>query len=119
MVTHGARVHDAVISEEMSHREEIPDADELLKLMAERSDVKVEEVRAAGRILGFEDVYFLGEDDAVLLLADAVVRKVARLIRPNPADIVLTHFPEGRRRHHERPRRGRADRVYATGWPAA
>lgn len=94
VVTHGARVHDVVISEEMSHRDTIPDADELMKLMAERSDVKVEEVRAAGRILGFEDVYFLGEDDAVLLLTDAVVRKVARLIRRIRPDVVLTHFPK-------------------------
>jgi LmbE family N-acetylglucosaminyl deacetylase len=94
VVTHGARVHDAVISEEMSHRDTIPDAEDLVKLMAERSDVKTEEVRAAGRILGFEDIYFLGEDDAVLLLTDAVVRKVARLIRRIRPDIVLTHFPK-------------------------
>ena len=94
VVTHGARVHDAVISEEMSHRDTIPDADELVKLMAERSDVKTEEVRAAGRILGFEDIYFLGEDDAVLLLTDTVVRKVARLIRRIRPDILLTHFPK-------------------------
>jgi LmbE family N-acetylglucosaminyl deacetylase len=94
VVTHGARVHDTVISEEMSHRSEIPDAEELLKLMAERSDVKTEEVRAAGRILGFEDIYFLGEDDAVLLLTDEVVRKVARLVRQIRPDIILTHFPK-------------------------
>lgn len=94
VVTHGARVHDAVISEEMSHRDEVPKAEELMKLMEERSDVKTEEVRAAGRILGFEDVYFLGEDDAVLLLTDTVVRKVAKLIRQIRPDVVLTHFPK-------------------------
>ena len=94
VITHGARVHDAVISEEMSHRSEIPDAPELLKLMAERSDVKVNEVRAAGKILGFEDVYFLGEDDAVLIVTEDLVRRLARLIREVRPDVVLTHFPK-------------------------
>ena len=112
VVTHGARVHDAVISEEMSHRDTIPDADELVKLMAERSDVKTEEVRAAGRILGFEDIYFLGEDDAVLLLTDTVVRKVARLIRRIRPDILLTHFPKEGDGINECPRRGRARSPY-------
>ena len=116
VVTHGARVHDAVISEEMSHRDTIPDADELVKLMAERSDVKTEEVRAAGRILGFEDVYFLGEDDAVLLLTDDRGAQGRQADSPNPARYRTHALPEGRRRHQRTPTPWPGQiAVYATG----
>ena len=81
VITHGARVHDAVISEEMSHRDEVPEADQLSSMIAERSDVKAEEVRAVGSILGFKDIHFLGGDDAVLLVTESVVQQLARIIR--------------------------------------
>ena len=93
VLTHGARVHDAVISDEMFHREEVPDAAELLDLMAERSDVKAEEVRAACTILGVEEIYFFGADDSVLLVTEETVRRLARLLRELRPDIILTHFP--------------------------
>jgi len=94
VLTHGARVHDEVISDSMSHRQEIPESPELLALMAERSDVKADEVRAACKILGVEDVYFFGADDAVLLVTEEAVRRLARLLRKVRPDIVLTHFPK-------------------------
>jgi len=94
ILTHGARVHDQVISESMSHREEIPESTELLALMAERSDVKAAEVRAACQILGVEDLYFFGADDAVLLVSEEAVRRLARLVRELRPDIVLTHSPK-------------------------
>ena len=94
VLTHGARVHDAVISDGMFHREEAPDAPELQKLMEERSDVKADEVRAACEILGVEDIHFFGADDAVLLVTDGTVRRLARLLRQLRPDIVLTHFPK-------------------------
>ena len=77
VLTHGARVHDAVISDAMFHREEVPDETELMKLMEDRSDVKAEEVRAACKIVGVEDIYFFGADDAVLLVTDDMVRRLA------------------------------------------
>ena len=94
VITHGARVHDAVISEEMAHLDEVPEADQLSSMMAERSDVKAEEVRAAGRILGFEDIHFLGADDAVLLVTEDVVKQLARIIREIRPDVILTHYPK-------------------------
>ncbi len=94
VITHGARVHDAVISEEMSHRDEVPEADQLSSMIAERSDVKAEEVRAAGSILGFKDIHFLGGDDAVLLVTESVVQQLARIIREIRPDIILTHYPK-------------------------
>ena len=48
-LTHGARIHDAVISDEMQHAVSIPEGQELLKLMSERSDVKADEIRAAAQ----------------------------------------------------------------------
>ena len=60
VLTHGARVHDKVISDDMFHADEVPDGDTLKQMMAERSDVKAEEVKSACRALGVEDVYFMG-----------------------------------------------------------
>ena len=94
VLTHGARVHDKVISDEMHHRSEVPEAAELQSLMAERSDVKTEEARKACNLLGVEDVYFFGADDAVLLVTDEAVRRLARLIRQLKPDLVITHFPK-------------------------
>lgn len=93
VLTHGARVHDAVISDEMFHRDSVPEGDELTKLMQERADVKAGEVRDACAALGCEELYFLGLDDAVLLLTEEAVRQVARLLRQVRPDVVITHFP--------------------------
>ena len=94
VLTHGARVHDAIISDSMHHRSETPDAAEMTALMGERSEVKAEEVRKACSILGFDDIHFLGLDDAVLVITDESVRRLARLIREIRPEIVLTHFPK-------------------------
>ena len=92
-ITHGARVHDTVISDSMFHRREIPDATALSRLIDERSDVKADEVRAACRILGFEEVHFLGADDAVMLVERPLIRRLASLLRQLRPDIILTHYP--------------------------
>lgn len=93
VLTHGARVHDVVISDAMHRRDQVPDAAELTALMSKRSDVKADETRRACKILGIEDIYFFGADDAVLLVTEDVVRRLARLLREVRPDIVLTHFP--------------------------
>ena len=84
-VTAGARIHDKKVSDEMFHREEIPDAPELTHLMGERGDVKADEVRRACRILGFEDVFFLGADAAVLVVDAGVIRLVHAIHGPQQA----------------------------------
>ena len=94
VLTHGARVHDKVISDSMFHREEVPEGDELTGLLEERADVKAEEVRKACGILGVEDIHFFGVDDSVLLVTEEVVRRLARLFRELKPDIILTHFPK-------------------------
>ncbi len=93
VLTHGARVHDAVISEEMFHLKQVPEGERLKRMMQERSDVKAEEARTACRILGVEDVFFFGADDAVLLPNEATVRRLASLLRDLKPEIILTHFP--------------------------
>jgi len=93
VLTHGARVHDAVVSEEMFHKEEVPTGTELEKIMAERSDIKAEEVRKACAILGVEDITFFGADDDVLLVTPETVKRLAKLFREKRPDIILTHFP--------------------------
>lgn len=93
VLTHGARVHDKVMSDSMFHRDRAPAGEELLRLMTERSDVKAEEVRRACRILGVKEVFFFGEDDAVLLVTESTVKRLASLIRRLRPDLVLCHFP--------------------------
>jgi LmbE family N-acetylglucosaminyl deacetylase len=95
VVTTGVRVHDKVVTDEMQKKEVIPAADELKKIMAQRKTVKEKEVIKAVSLLGVheQDVYFLGVDDAVLLVNQDLVRQVARLIRTLRPDIIITHFP--------------------------
>ena len=93
VLTHGARVHDKVISDEMHQRDVVPDEAELRALMAERSDLKAEETRQACRLLGVEDIHFFGADDAVLLQTEALVKRLATLLRELRPNIILTHFP--------------------------
>ena len=94
VLTHGVRVHDRLISDEMFRRETVPDADELTRVMAQRGDVKAQETVAACGIIGVKDVFFFGADDAVLLPSEANVRQLARLVRRLKPDVVITHFPK-------------------------
>lgn len=93
VLTHGARVHDEVISDDMFHQSEVPEADKLEPMMAERADVKAEEVRRACAILGVENVYFFGVDDEVLLLERAIIIQMAKFLREIRPDVILTHWP--------------------------
>ena len=110
VLTHGARVHDAVISDAMFHREEVPEQAELMKLMEDRSDVKAEEVRAACAILGVEDIYFFGADDAVLLVTDDMVRRLARLLARVTTRCRFDPFSQRKRRAHQLARHHRPNR---------
>ncbi len=93
VLTHGARVHDKVLTDEMFHRERVPDSEELEALIAERSEVKGAEVRQACEMLGVQELIFMGIDDAVLTVEREIVRQVANLIRKTKPDVVITHFP--------------------------
>ena len=94
VLTQGARLHDKVISDQMFHQDEVPEAEELKILMEKRSEVKAEEVRSACKTLRVEDLHFFGANDGVFMVTEESVRRLARLLRQLKADIVLTHFPK-------------------------
>ena len=87
-------MHDEAISSSLFHLEQMPEKDKLEGMITQRSDVKVDEVREACRMVGVTNVFLLGADDAVLLATEAAVRSLARLLHQISPDIVLTHFPK-------------------------
>lgn len=95
VMTTGVRTHDKVIVDDIEKRKSVPDAEKLNALMHERSKVKEAEVIKACGILGVKrnDIYFLGADDAVAIVREELIRKVARLIRSTRPDVVITHYP--------------------------
>jgi LmbE family N-acetylglucosaminyl deacetylase len=93
VITHGARIHDVVISDEMRKKKKIPQGVKLKKLMEERSEVKKEEVRKACKIMGIKDVHFINFDDEIMLVKEKYIRSLARLIRNIRPDIIITHYP--------------------------
>ncbi len=95
VLTHGARIHDKVIADDMFHQEKVPCADKLSEMISDRADVKAGEVIHACEILGIDqsNVYFFGVDDAVLLVEEQLVRRLASLIRKLKPNIIITHYP--------------------------
>lgn len=93
VLTHGARVHDVVISEELRRREKMPEPDELTALIQERMKVKHREVIEACEIMGITDVRFLNYEDSVLTLREDLIQDIARVIREVRPDVVITHYP--------------------------
>jgi len=92
-LTHGLRIHDVVIQEELRFQERTPDPERLEKLLAERAKVKHKEVVDACAILGITDVRFLNYDDIVLLENPQMVAAVAKVIRDVRPNVVITHHP--------------------------
>ena len=92
-LTAGTRIHDVVISDTLRFEDRIPDPDELTALMAERAEVKADEVRRACATLGITDVRFFGYDDAVLTLREELILRMASLIREIRPDVIVTHHP--------------------------
>ncbi len=93
VLTHGARIHDVVISDEMRKSEEVPQGEKLEKLMEERAKVKRQEVRNACAIMGINEVRFIDMDDEIVMLNPDLVRAIARIIRDVRPDIIITHYP--------------------------
>ena len=93
VLTHGARVHDVVVSEEIRKRERVPAPDELAPIIQERMKVKHREVLEACKILGFSDLRFLTYDDSVLTLKEELMQQIAKVIREVRPHIVITHYP--------------------------
>ena len=92
-LTHGLRVHDVVIAEELRQQEKSPDPDRLEALMQERAQVKNAEVSKALGILGITEVRYLNYDDSILLVTHELVEGMARIIREVRPHVVITHYP--------------------------
>ena len=93
LLTTGVRSHAAMFTDEKSKPvgERI---EELAQATAEEiQEFKAEEVRRAGAELGITDIRFLFEEDDILLVREPIIRKVARLLRQEKPDVVITHHP--------------------------
>jgi 4-oxalomesaconate hydratase len=102
-LTQGTRIHDVVISDTLRFRDAMRDRAELAALMAERAAVKQAEVRRACAFLGIDDVRFFEFDDEVVQVSDALLLRMASLIREVRPDVVITHHPRelgGMGMHH-------------------
>ena len=92
-LTHGLRVHDVVIAEELRLQKKSPDPQKLQALMRERAKVKNAELIKALRILGITEVRFLHFDDSILLVTHELVEAMARVIRDVRPQVIVTHYP--------------------------
>lgn len=92
-LTHGVRVHDVVIAEELRFQKKTPDPERLEALMEERSKVKNSELIEALGILGVTEVRFLHHDDSILLVTHELVEAIAKVIREVKPHIIITHYP--------------------------
>ena len=93
VVTHGARVHDNVLSDGMFHVKEVPGADEIERLIVQRGDARAAETAKICKTLGVSYLRFLGDDDAVLLPNEKNIRELARIYRETRPNVLITHFP--------------------------
>ena len=92
-LTQGTRIHDVVISDTLRLRDRMPAPDELADLMAERAQVKEDEVRRACAFLGISDVHFFRYDDSSVTITAELIDRMARFLRENRPDVVVTHHP--------------------------
>ncbi len=92
VLTHGARIHDMVISDAMQRGAEVPESDELLALMGERADVRPRRCAAPARFWASRICISLAPTmPSCWSRPDRAPAGAAlRELRP---DIVLTHFP--------------------------
>lgn len=93
VLTHGMRVHDVVVAEELRMRQKAPDPETLAHMIQERMEVKHQEVREACQIMGFTDVRFLTYEDSILTLREDIIQEIAKVIRDVKPDIIITHYP--------------------------
>lgn len=89
-LTTGARSHHWGLVDKKRQEQEGLDVE---PLMAEAVRQKLEEVRKACRVLGFEDVRTLGFEDDEILLTGEMVERIADLIRDVAPDVIITHHP--------------------------
>ena len=90
IATTGVRSHHWKLAEEKRQAGADFDIEERVK---EAVEEKLEEVRNACRILGFDDVRDLGFEDDDILLTQEKVEAIADMIREVKPDILIAHHP--------------------------
>ncbi|MBM4046557.1 MAG: hypothetical protein FJ279_15710 [Planctomycetes bacterium] len=93
IVTHGARSHAALFTDEKRKPKGQRDEKLASATAQEIEKVKSEEILGAGRELGITDIRFLHQEDDVLLVNEPLILKVADFIREEKPDILITHHP--------------------------
>ena len=93
MVTHGARSHAALYTDEKRKSPGERDEEKASKTVEEIEEIKANEIIAAAKELGITDVRFLHEEDDILLVNERTILKVANMIREEKPDILITHHP--------------------------
>ena len=90
----GIRIHDAVVSDRLRFTGGGYKEDEAKALRDDRESVKNAEVVKACKILGIEDVRFMGIEDKINLVNENNIITMAKLIREVKPDILITHYPK-------------------------
>ena len=90
IATTGVRSHHQKLADEKRKAGADFDLEERIK---EAVEEKLEEVRSACRILGFDDVRDLGFEDDDILLTQDKVEAIADMIRQIRPDILIMHHP--------------------------
>jgi len=93
ILTHGARSHAPLFTDEKRKPKGQRDERRASATVDEIAEFKADEMRAAGKELGIEDVRFMHEEDDILLVKEETILKVADLIRREKPDILITHHP--------------------------
>ena len=93
-LTHGVRVHDAVVSDVFRFGTEGYTREEIERICAEREQVKLNEVKEACALFGITDVRSLRFDDKLLLVTPELIDAVAKVIRDVKPELLITHYPQ-------------------------
>ena len=102
-LTQGLRIHDEVISDVFRKHVDEYTEEQVEELLQERQKVKYAEAVEACRMFGIKDVRFLNYDDEILMVNQAMVSKLAALMREVGPNILITHWPRqsgGIANHH-------------------
>jgi len=93
IMTHGARSHAAMYTDEKRKPEGARD-EKLANMSVDQiAGAKREELIAAGKELGIDDVRVMDVEDDVLIVREDLIRRVGELIRDEKPDILITQNP--------------------------
>ncbi len=92
-MTQGLRIHDKIVSEKLRFGLDDLKEEEIQNLLAEREKIKYDDVRKACALFGITDIRFLSYDDKILIVNEAMITAVAKVIREVKPHIIITHFP--------------------------